>query len=189
VACMFTCCVGFMADRWGQRGLFNIGCLCLAGVGYIILEVSQNAALSYVAVYLAACGIYPGIPNTIAWVSNNVEGSYKRSVSLGMVISFGNINGAVSSNVYRATDKPWYPLGHGLVLMYIGFGLVASIAYRYFLAAENARRDRGERDEIITGTNEKHASTGGHEVNGTFATVEDAKREKGDAWSGYRYTL
>ena len=25
--------------------------------------------------------------------------------------------------------------------------------------------------------------------NGRFATVANAKREKGDAWSGYRYTL
>jgi len=26
-------------------------------------------------------------------------------------------------------------------------------------------------------------------LNGRFATVEDAKREKGDNWSGYRYVL
>ena len=67
--------------------------------GYIILIASRTAGLSYFAVFLAACGIYPTIPNIVAWVSNNVEGTYKRSVSLAMVISFGNINGAVSSNV------------------------------------------------------------------------------------------
>ncbi|KAG5337104.1 hypothetical protein C0989_010759 [Termitomyces sp. Mn162] len=46
---------------------------------------------------------------------------------------------------------------------------------------ENARRDRGERDEIIgkEGT--------GNEKNGRFATLEEAKLEKGDEWSGYRY--
>jgi hypothetical protein len=26
-------------------------------------------------------------------------------------------------------------------------------------------------------------------LNGRFATVEDAKKEKGDKWSGYRYIL
>lgn len=26
-------------------------------------------------------------------------------------------------------------------------------------------------------------------LNGRFATVEEAKREKGDNWSGYRYIL
>ncbi|KAF7370489.1 High-affinity nicotinic acid transporter [Mycena sanguinolenta] len=179
-ACCITCLVGFLADRYGHRGFFNIGFLCIGGAGYIILVASRTPALSYFAVFLATCGIYPVIPNTVAWVSNNVEGSYKRSVTLAMVISFGNINGAVSSNVYRAKDKPWYRL----VLMYIGFGLIASTTYHFALRAENARRDRGERDEIIG-----KAEDSGNEKNGRFDTVEDAKREKGDEWSGYRYIL
>ncbi|EGN96864.1 hypothetical protein SERLA73DRAFT_170229 [Serpula lacrymans var. lacrymans S7.3] len=183
LACIVTCTVGYLADKYGHRGWFNLGFLCLAAAGYIILLVSRNATLSYVAVYMAACGIYPNIPNTVAWASNNVEGSYKRSVSLAMVISLGNINGAVSSNVYRANQTPWYPMGHGLVLMYICFGFIANVTYQYMLKAENARRDRGERDEIIEGM------SGGLEINGRFASVEEAKREKGDEWSGYRYTL
>ncbi|KDQ26569.1 hypothetical protein PLEOSDRAFT_1042794 [Pleurotus ostreatus PC15] len=176
-ACIVTCCVGFAADRWGHRG----------GAGYIILIASQNAALSYFAVYLATCQYYKHVLILCsAWVSNNVEGSYKRSVSLAMTISFGNINGAVSSNVYRDVDKPWYRLGHGLVLMYIGFGIVFSVIYRVLLKAENERRDRGERNEIIGDTN-----TDGpvNEKNGIYPTVDEAKRDKGDSWSGYRYTL
>ncbi|KAF9650536.1 MFS general substrate transporter [Thelephora ganbajun] len=192
VACIMTCAVGFYGDCKGRRGLLNIIFLCIAAAGYIILICSRSPASSYFAVYLAACGIYPTIPNTIAWVSNNVEGSYKRSVSLAMTISFGNINGAVSSNVYRARDKPWYTLGHGIVLVYIGLGILTSVVYWLILRTENSRRDRGLRDEIIDGVNdngdletvEKLAR-----LNGRFATVEDAKREKGDNWSGYRYVL
>ncbi|KAH9832609.1 MFS general substrate transporter [Rhodofomes roseus] len=184
VACICTCAVGFIADKYGGRGYLNVLCLAVGAAGYIILIASRNAGVSYFAVYLAACGIYSSIPNVIAWVSNNVEGSYKRSVTLGMVISFGNINGAVSSNVYRANQKPWYTLGHGIVLAYIGIGLVCSVAYIILLKRENARRDRGERDEIIEGVNDgdKHLAR-----NGTFASVAEAKREKGDHWSGYRY--
>lgn len=126
-ACISTCAAGLLADRYGNRGLFNLTCLCVAAAGYIILVVSRNAKLSYFAVYLAACGIYPCISNTVAWVSNNAEGSYKRSVSLAMVNSWGNIQGAVSSNVYRANQTPWCPLGHGLVLMYIVTGLIATL--------------------------------------------------------------
>lgn len=184
-ACIITCLVGFFADRYKHRGYFNLVFLSLGAAGYIILISSKNAALSYFAVYLATCGIYPVIPNTIAWVSNNVEGSYKRSVSIAMTISFGNINGAVSSNVYRAKDRPWYTLGHGLVLMYIVLGITFSFIYRYLLNRENQIRERGERDEII----EDSGSSTGFEKNGRFKTVADAKREKGDSWSGYRYTL
>ncbi|KAI6041323.1 MFS general substrate transporter [Pisolithus marmoratus] len=180
-ACISTCTVGSLSDRYGNRGLFNLACLCVAVVGYIILIASRNAKLSYFAVYLAACGIYSCVAR--AWVSNNVEGSYKRSVSLAMAISWGNIQGVVSSNVYRANQTPWYPLGHGLVLMYIVTGLVATSILRYILKKENDRRDRGERDELIEG------ESGGHEDNGRYSSVEEAKREKGDNWSGYRYTL
>ncbi|KIK94523.1 hypothetical protein PAXRUDRAFT_142638 [Paxillus rubicundulus Ve08.2h10] len=181
LACISTCTVGFLADRYRNRGLFNLGCLGIAAAGYIILIASRNPTLSYVAVYLAACGIYPCIRD--AWASNNMEGSYKRSVALAMMISSGNLQGAVSSNVYRANQTPWYPMGHGLVLMYIMFGIISTLCLRYFLKAENARRDRGERDEIIEG------HRGGLEINGRFASVDEARREKGDKWSGYRYTL
>ncbi|KAJ3735045.1 MFS general substrate transporter [Lentinula guzmanii] len=195
-ACLITCIVGFLADRWGRRGYFNLH--YLGAAGYIILIASRNPALSYFAVYLATWCVFLSLSelrspliNTYAWVSNNVEGSYKRSVTLAMVISFGNINGAVSSNVYRAKDQPWYPLGkknisdiHRLVLMYIGLGLIASTTFLVLLKKENAKRDRGERNEIIG--DEKSS---GHEVNGRYDTVADAKREKGDEWSGYRYTI
>lgn len=87
---------------------------------------------------------------------------------------------------YRGQDKPWYRLGHGIVLMYIVIALIFAVVYRYFLKRENDRRDRGERDEIIEGVNDNREDL---VKNGRFASVEDAKREKGDEWSGYRYTL
>lgn len=44
---------------------------------------------------------------------------------------------------------------------------------------------RGERDEVIEGVDNKHAD----EKNGKFASVQEARMEKGDMWSGFRYTL
>jgi len=82
---------------------------------------------------------------------------------------------------YRARDKPWYRLGHGIVLAYIAIGWVCSLAYIVFLRRENNARDRGERDEVIGDL--------GDPKNGRYGNVEDARREKGDMWSGFRYTL
>lgn len=186
VACLVTTSVAYYADRSKRRGLINIVVLSVGGIGYIMLTVSKSAGLSYAATYLAACGIYSAIPNTIAWVSNNLEGSYKRGVALALMISFGNLNGAVSSNIYRSKDKPFYHLGHGIVVLYIGLGLICSIIYHIYCVRENAARDRGERDEIIDGgVGETSAMDAGK--NGRYATVADAKQDKGDEWSGYRY--
>ena len=52
------------------------------------------------------------------------------------------------------------------------------------LRRENALRDAGHRDEVINGTDNKHARG----QNGIFASVEEARRDKGDEWSGFRYT-
>jgi plastocyanin domain-containing protein len=99
------------------------------------------------------CLIKVPTANTVAWVANNVEGSYKRSVTMAMMVSFGNLNGAVTSNVYRGKDKPWYRLGHGITLAYIGIGLVTSILFKILLVRENRKRDRGERNENIAEVN------------------------------------
>jgi hypothetical protein len=66
---------------------------------------------------------------------------------------------------------------------------VSSTVYYVVLRRENARRDRGERDELIEGADAKDRDGAGAAANGRFASVEEAKREKGDEWSGYRYTL
>ncbi|CAL1695329.1 unnamed protein product [Somion occarium] len=184
-ACLITVVIGFLGDRIGNRGYINMVLFGTGLVGYVILIASTNPALSYFAVYLAASSIYPTIPNSVAWVSGNVEGSYKRSATLGMAIGWGNLNGAVTSNIYRAVDKPWYRLGHGIVLAYIAIGWISSLILLLYLRRENALREAGHRDEIIEGMDNKHA----HERNGRFDSVEDARKEKGDLWSGFRYTL
>jgi len=141
--------------------------------------------------------------NSVAWVASNVEGSYKRSVTLGMAIGFGNINGAVTANIvrtpnthnhqfqltffaqYRAKDRPWYRLGHSIVLFYITTGFMCSLLFAVLLKRENACRERGQRDEIIRGAVNDRA----HERNGSYDSVEEAKVSKGDKWSGFRYVL
>ncbi|KAJ3515278.1 hypothetical protein NLJ89_g1857 [Agrocybe chaxingu] len=183
--CILTCVIGVLGDRIGSRSYINFTLFAVGLIAYAILIASKSPALSYFAVYLAVSAIYPIIPNSVAWVASNVEGAYKRSVTLGMAIGFGNINGAVTANIYRAQDIPWYRLGHGIVLAYIGFGLTCSLLYAVLLKQENARRDRGERDEIIEGIDNDHA----HERNGIFKSIEEAKTVKGDDWSGFRYTL
>jgi hypothetical protein len=71
-----------------------------------MLVASRNPHVSYTATFLGAIGIYPSIANTITWVGNNVEGVYKRGVALGAVIAWGNLNGVMSSNIYRGQDAP-----------------------------------------------------------------------------------
>ncbi|KAH0838212.1 MFS general substrate transporter [Lanmaoa asiatica] len=178
-SCIVTVFVGFLGDRLGKRAYINLALFGTGLVGYIILISSSNPALSYFACYLAAS----------AWVASNVEGSYKRGVTLAMAIGWGNINGAVSSNVYRAQDAPWFRLGHGIVLAYIAIGWISSAVFLVQLKLENDRRNRGERDEVIGCGDHLEEDIVKAAKNGKYESTSTARAEKGDAWSGFRYML
>lgn len=85
-AAIMTVLVGWYADRSKKRGLCNIVMSTLGIAGFAMLIGSKTAGVKYAGTFLAAMGIYPTIANTIAWCSNNIEGSYKRGVTLGVVI-------------------------------------------------------------------------------------------------------
>lgn len=217
VACIFTVTIGFMADRTGKRSLYGVGSGILAIVGYIILIANDPAdkpGVSYFACYLAASGIYPMIPNTVAMVGVNTEGSYTRSVVMAIVISWGNIQGAVSSNIYPKRTAPHYIMGHSILLGYLALGVVSSAAWFFIANSKNRKRAAGLNKERIL--EDEYGSDSGRDLvaearqareaeraqlgmvarffrrlhlsgGGTYATVQEAKSLKGDAWSGFRY--
>ena len=69
--------------------------------------------------------------------------------------------------------------------MYIAIGGLSSLTYTILLRRENKARDRGERDEVIDNFESKTANVN----NGRYSSVAEARREKGDMWSGFRYTI
>ncbi len=141
---------GFLTARAGHRALAVMISFSVAAIGYIILLSSQNLSLSYAATYIVAAGIYPCIPMIIS-LTSNIEGVYKRGVTMGWVISFGNMNGLITSGlIYRqATDSPRFILGHSVILGYVSMGLATCALFWFGIRRENRIRDSGARDETI----------------------------------------
>ncbi|KIX00159.1 uncharacterized protein Z518_10296 [Rhinocladiella mackenziei CBS 650.93] len=155
VAAVVTIFIGFVADRTRMRGYCNMVMAIFGIVGFAMLLGSGTPAVQYAGTFLGAMGIYPCIPNTISWTANNVEGVYKRGISLGFVIGWGNLNGIVSSNIYRTEDKPRFKPGHAVVLAYEAvFLLGGSILQHLLLRRENAKRRNGERNVWVDGKTE-----------------------------------
>lgn len=171
-AAIMTVTIGYIADRTHQRGICNMSVAILGIVGFAMLLCGSTPGVQYTGTFLGAMGIYPCIANTITWVSNNTEGVYKRGVTLGFVIGWGNLNGVVSSNIYRDVDKPRYKPGHGVVMAYLIVFLLGGSALQYvLLRAENAKRLAGKRDIWVEGKNEQEIEA------------------LGDKRPGFQYTL
>jgi hypothetical protein len=137
-----------LTDGLRHRYAFTIVGLLVASAGYAILlaQHSLSVPIRYFAVYLITCGGYITQPVTIAWLSNNQAGHYKRAISSAFQIGFGNIGGIVASNIYLSTQAPTYPLGYGLSLGLLWICGLACTAFLFGLRYENRLRDNGKRD-------------------------------------------
>ncbi|KAL7274768.1 hypothetical protein RUND412_002322 [Rhizina undulata] len=143
----------YASDKKGIRSPFIFGSFCLMAIGYImtISAPLSHPGLVYAGVFLAACGLYPGFAGNLAWLSNNLSGSCKRSVGMAMQIGIGNLGGAMASNFYRAQDAPKYRLGHALELGFIGIGMIALVVLVVAYKKINEQREKLEAEGAADG--------------------------------------
>ncbi|CAP60904.1 uncharacterized protein PODANS_0_870, partial [Podospora anserina S mat+] len=172
VACLFCIGAGWHADRRGERGIYMIGFMIMAIVGLICLIATPNAGVRYLGCFLLASGIYPNVPQGVAWNGNNIGGSLKRGVGIAMHVGFGNLGGTISAYLFLTKDRPRYYPGFGTLLACQVMAAILSIFMTIYLRRENARRDR-EYKPPSEYTEEERV----------------AEREKGDNASFFRYTI
>ena len=141
-----------LTDRLRHRYAFTIIGITVASIGYIILlaQESVSVGVRYFAVYLVVAGCYITQPITLVWLSNNMGGHYKRSISAAVQIGLGNSGGIIASNIYITNQKPKYPVGYGVSLGLLWVCAIACTSLFIGLRIENKKRDRGERDYRLT---------------------------------------
>ncbi|GAB0137837.1 hypothetical protein EsDP_00006090 [Epichloe bromicola] len=141
-AAILAVVVALCSDKIGKRSPFVIGFMLMMLVGFTICIASNNPKVVYAGVFIAACAIYPAFPGIIAWLSNNLSGSCKRSAGMAIQIGIGNLGGAMASNFYRKKDAPRYLLGHGLELGFITVGMAAALILVLGYKKINSKRAR-----------------------------------------------
>ena len=60
---------------------------------------------------------------------------------MALVISVGNLGGAVGTNIYLSKEAPHYWTGYGVSLGVVALSIIASFTMKVKLQRENARRD------------------------------------------------
>ena len=148
VAAIVALITAVCTDRLRHRYAFCMLGVLVATVGYAILLAQKSVAVHvrYFAVYLITTGGYITQPVTLAWLSNNMGGHYKRSISSAMQIGLGNAGGIVASNIYITGQAPTYPVGCGVSLGMLWLCGIACTVFLLGLGLDNRKRDRGERD-------------------------------------------
>ena len=156
VATVLTLCVAVASEKTKMRAPFIMGSASVAAIGYIILlSVKKKPGVSYFGTILAAAGIYPATAIVLSWPANNVSGQTKRATANAMQISIGNLGAVLGTQLYRTQTAPRFFLGHGFAFGYLCANVLVVGTLWAVLRAENARRDRGERDAKLNGVAEE----------------------------------
>lgn len=92
-AAVITVAVAWLADKKRIRSPFILGALFFQLIGFVMCISTGHAGVTYAGIFIAACAIYPTQPSNVTWLSNNLAGSYKRAVGMGLQISVGNLAG------------------------------------------------------------------------------------------------
>lgn len=173
VASIVTILVGWCSDRCQIRAPFVIGLGVMAAVGYGLLLANISTKVSYFALFLGSCGIYPALPILVAWGSNNFGGSLKKSVGTGILICSGNSGGVASSFLFPSRDGPRFIKGHSVC---VGFSILLAstgvIWWVYATAANAKKRARNEaRGRPWTDEEKRELQDEGDHVDWFFYTV------------------
>ncbi|KAF3989777.1 hypothetical protein FT663_01925 [Candidozyma haemuli var. vulneris] len=144
----------WLSARWGVRApflIFNILCICVGFAMCLGADAVSTPGVVYGGMYAisSGCAAYPLV---VIWLSNNLSGSYKRALGMGLQIGLGNLSGVFASNFYRTQDAPQYKLGHGLGCGFAGMGLIVTviIAVSYLGINKKRKHDiaQGKYDDV-----------------------------------------
>lgn len=88
---------------------------------------------------ISTSGVFAGLPPLCAWVAENVQGTTAMSLASGLNIAFTGPGQIVGVWIYRAQDKPFYRLGHGVNAAFLGVGAIMSFGLCIYYKRANKR--------------------------------------------------
>ncbi|KAG2226073.1 hypothetical protein INT45_011690 [Circinella minor] len=143
IAAIVTIIIAFNADRTRERGFHIFGMSLIPVLGYALLIGLKDKGTPplYIAVILVTTGGIAVNTCVISWFVCNMAGRAKRSTATAILVTCGNIAGALSGQIYRASDAPQYIRGHTTSLALISCSAITSIIMKIVLRKENERRD------------------------------------------------
>lgn len=171
-ASLVTVFMGWASDRVKLRAPFVVGSGIVGAVGYGLLLADISSGVSYFALFLGACGIYPVFPIIVAWGSNNFGGSLKKSVATGLLICTGNSGGVVSSFLFPAEDKPRFIKGHSVCIAFSCLLSLTGVFWWFYAGWANARKEarNAARGKPWTEEEKKELEDAGDHVDWFFYT-------------------
>ncbi|KAK5700095.1 hypothetical protein LTR97_006230 [Elasticomyces elasticus] len=134
----------WLSDKYRTRWPFIVGpytvCICCF-IALLSIPHPHYPGLTYAFLFGIPAGVYPPLITILTWVGNNLAPTWKRAIGMALLISVGNLGGAIGCNVYLSQQAPHYWLGFGLCLGILTAAVACTFLLRMAYSNENKRRD------------------------------------------------
>ncbi|EXJ82987.1 hypothetical protein A1O3_06804 [Capronia epimyces CBS 606.96] len=140
-----------LADRHQTRWPFIVAPFSLALVGLIGLLAVPHPhlpGLTYAFLFTIPAGVYPPLIGCLSWVGNNLAPTWKRAIGMALLISLGNLGGAIGSNIFLANQAPHYWLGYGIATGIVAAAIASTLVLRVAYGLLNKKRDLLDEEEV-----------------------------------------
>lgn len=157
----------YLSDKHKRRGTSMLTDASLSVVGYTMLISTRRSLIQYGGTFLVGKGIFSCSPIVMCWLANNTAPHYVRATASGFQIGIANCTAFIATFTYIVTDMPrlalpfvelgkcsrvvGYITGHAINIGVLVLCLVIMTTTMIYCRVENRKRDRGERDDKLTG--------------------------------------
>lgn len=129
VGTVFLIVIPYTADRLSDRRWHIAGTLALAFMSAIICFQVSHDATRYAFLSFCIAGVYSSLPLIMVWLSETIElPAEKRSVSIAIANSVGNLSAVYGSRLWPTEDAPQYATGFTAIACFTGVGSLVAAA-------------------------------------------------------------
>ena len=133
--------VSFVSDRLRMRGPFSVAFSILSAIGFIILGTATSVGARYFAQFFTVL-IFVSVSLNLVWNSNTNSSGTKKAGGLWIMMTVGQCGPLLGTNVFPASDEPYYRKGMWICCAFALVSAVAEGSLSYLLWRENRRRDK-----------------------------------------------
>lgn len=111
----------FNDQFWHLITWISVSLSCMFSMNFV-----SQFYVKYIFLTIAMSGMASSMPLLLVWASDKFLTKKHKLIAMALIVSFGNIGGALSGHIYRQDDAPNYMRGHFIVsgcllLSLIGF--------------------------------------------------------------------
>lgn len=117
----FTLIIGFLSDRWQEKGWILVGCFAFSAACMFLLAASIQLAWPSFVQYALCFGVIsyaPALPLMMAWLQTAYRTASDAAIGPALVLMLGSIGGLLGPNIYGIsatggdTDPADVDVGH-----------------------------------------------------------------------------